>query len=129
MQAPTDPDTVGWYAPGVGLGTPGNALLDGHVDWAGRLRVFGRLGQLQQGDAITIADAAGSQRSYAVQWTRLVDAETAPLDEIFGQSSAEEVTLITCGGAFDPAQRMYVSRWIVRAERTAEPSVPVSAAD
>ena len=27
------------------------------------------------------------------------------------------MTLITCGGAFDPSQHMYVSRWVVRASR------------
>ena len=118
MQAPTDPDTVGWYDLGVGVGAPGNALLDGHVDWGGRLRAFGWLRQLEPGDAIQITDAAGNVLSYSVTWTRLYTADTAPLDEIFAQTSDEELTLITCGGAFDTAIRMYVSRWIVRATRT-----------
>jgi sortase (surface protein transpeptidase) len=43
-----------------------------------------------------------------------------PLDEIFERTDAEQVTLITCGGAFDPAIRMYVSRWVVRATRVSE---------
>jgi LPXTG-site transpeptidase (sortase) family protein len=117
MQAPTDPDTVGWYQPGMGIGTPGNALLDGHVDWAGRLRTFGLLRQLEPGDAIQITDADGNVLSYSVSWIMLVEADSAPLDEIFEQTPDEEVTLITCGGAFDPALHMYVSRWIVRAAR------------
>jgi LPXTG-site transpeptidase (sortase) family protein len=120
MQAPTDPDTVGWYALGVGVGAPGNALLDGHVDWGGRLRVFGLLKQLEPGDAIQITDVAGTVFSYSVAWTRLYAADTAPLDEVFEQTSAEEVTLITCGGAFDRSIRMYLSRWIVRATRIPE---------
>jgi LPXTG-site transpeptidase (sortase) family protein len=120
MQAPTDPDTVGWYQPGVGVGTPGNALLDGHVDWGGRLRVFGRLRLLGAGDAIEITDETGSRLSYRVTWTRLYEADKAPLDEIFEQSDDEQLTLITCGGAFDPSIRMYVSRWVVRAARTTE---------
>jgi sortase (surface protein transpeptidase) len=121
MQAPTDPDTVGWYEPGVGLGAPGNALLDGHVDWGGRLRVFGALGQLAPGDAIQITDEAGSVFSYRVAWTRLYTADDAPLDEIFAQTPAEELTLITCGGAFDHSIRMYLSRWVVRATRVPDP--------
>jgi LPXTG-site transpeptidase (sortase) family protein len=119
MAAPTDPDTVGWYELGVGIGTPGNALLDGHVDWGGRLRVFGLLRQLQPGDAFQITDADGDVLSYSVSWTRLYAADTAPLDAIFEQTSDEEVTLITCGGAFDPSVHMYVSRWVVRGVRTA----------
>jgi LPXTG-site transpeptidase (sortase) family protein len=118
MQAPTDPDTVGWYEPGVGIGIPGNAVLDGHVDWGGRLRVFGRLRQLGPGDAIQITDANGSVLTYSVSWIKLIEADGAPMDEIFEQSNDEMVTLITCGGAFDLTLHMYVSRWIVRAART-----------
>ena len=122
MGAPTDPDTVGWYELGVGVGTPGNALLDGHVDWGGRLRVFGLLRQLQPGDMFQITDADGNVLSYSVSWIRLYEADSAPLDEIFQQTDDEEVTLITCGGDFDRSVRMYVSRWVVRAVR-----VPLSA--
>ena len=118
MQAPTDPDTVGWYDLGAGVGAPGNALLDGPVDWGGRLRVFGLLRQLQPGDDIEITDADGNTLHYAVQWTRLYEADSAPLDDIFEQGQDDEITLITCGGQFDQAVRMYVSRWIVRAART-----------
>jgi sortase A len=118
MAAPGDPDTVGWYQLGVGVGTPGNALLDGHVDWGGRLRVFGLLRRLQPGDTFSITDADDDVLTYSVTWTRIYEADTAPLDEIFQQTSDEEVTLITCGGAFDPAIHMYVSRWIVRGART-----------
>ena len=121
MQAPSDPDTVGWYGPGIGLGTPGNALLDGHVDWGGRLRVFGVLGQLCPGDTIQITDTEGNVRSYSVTWSRLYEADTAPLDQIFEQTTTEQVTLITCGGAFDRSAHMHVSRWVVRAARN-EPS-------
>jgi LPXTG-site transpeptidase (sortase) family protein len=124
MQSPTDPDTVGWYAPGSGLGAPGNTLLDGHVDWGGRLRVFGLLRQLVPGDAVQITDATGQVYTYNVVWTKLYVADGAPLDEIFDQPTDEEVTLITCGGAFDSAVHMYVSRWVVRAVRTSNAGGP-----
>jgi len=117
MQAPIDPDTVGWYDLGYGLGVPGNALLDGHVDWAGRLRAFAWLRQLEPGDAIKVTDEAGNVFNYSVAWIKLYTADAAPLDEIFAQTGVEELTLITCGGAFDPSIHMYVSRWIVRATR------------
>jgi sortase A len=80
--------------------------------------VFGLLRRLQPGDALSITDADGDVLTYSVTWTRIYEADTAPLDEIFQQTSDEEVTLITCGGAFDPAMHMYVSRWIVRGLRT-----------
>jgi sortase (surface protein transpeptidase) len=117
LDAPADPDTVGWYALGTGLGVAGNALLDGHVDWGGRLRVFGRLSVLEPGDTVLLTDADEQLYTYAVTWTRLYDAADAPLDEIYAPTDGETITLITCGGAFDQAARMYVSRWVVRAER------------
>jgi sortase (surface protein transpeptidase) len=117
MQAPADPDTVGWYELGAGIGAPGNALLDGHVDWGGRLRVFGLLRQLGPGDEVRLTDASGNVFSYAVDWTRLYQADSAPLDEIFEQGPAEEITLITCGGQFDFSIHMYLARWVVRAHR------------
>jgi sortase A len=118
MQAPADPDTVGWYELGIGVGAPGNVLLDGHVDWGGRLRVFGGLRLLEPGDAVHVTDVDGNVLTYEVAWTRLYAADTAPLDEIFEQTENEQLTLITCGGAFDPDTHMYVSRWIVRAVRS-----------
>jgi LPXTG-site transpeptidase (sortase) family protein len=117
MQAPTDPDTVGWYALGTGMGVPGNVLLDGHVDWAGRLRVFGLLRQLQPGDVIEVTDDNGNQLEYQVDWTRLYEADSAPVDDIFEQGPEQQITLITCGGQFDQSIRMYLSRWVVRATR------------
>ena len=120
LDAPADPDTIGWYALGSGVGAPGNAILDGHVDWGGRLRVFGRLRELRPGDAVLVTDADGQSFEYRVSWTRLVDAAAAPLDEIYGQGEQEELTLITCGGAFDAAERMYVDRLVVRAVRAAD---------
>jgi LPXTG-site transpeptidase (sortase) family protein len=117
LDAPSDPDTVGWFMLGPGVGAPGNAILDGHVDWGGRLRVFGLLKNLQAGDPVQVTDVNGQTLSYTVTWTRLVDADDAPLDEIYEQSPTEEITLITCGGEFDRSIRMYLSRVVVRAVR------------
>jgi sortase (surface protein transpeptidase) len=116
LAAPVDPDTVGWYELGPGIGWSGNILLDGHVDWGGRLRVFGLLKQLQEGDEITLQDANGGAQSYSVLWTKFyADADTAPLDEIYDTTPTEQLTLITCGGAFDQTMHMYLGRWVVRA--------------
>ena len=117
MAAPADPDTVGWYEFGPGIGGSGNAILAGHVDWGGRLRVFGFLRQLEPGDEVLVSDADGNQLAYRVVWSNLVDAEDAPLDEIFAQGPSEELTLITCGGTFDRATHQYLGRLIVRAVR------------
>jgi sortase A len=117
MAAPADPDTVGWYELGPGIGGAGNAILAGHVDWGGSLRAFGLLKWLEPGDEIVVSDADGTGLTYRVIWSRMVDAEESSVDEIFAQGSAEELTLITCGGTFDHASHQYLSRLVVRAVR------------
>jgi LPXTG-site transpeptidase (sortase) family protein len=117
MAAPADPDTVGWYEFGPGIGGAGNAILAGHVDWGGSLRVFGLLRWLEPGDEIVVSDADGAGLTYRVVWSHMVDAESSAVDEIFAQGPAEELTLITCGGTFDRASHQYLSRLVVRAVR------------
>jgi sortase (surface protein transpeptidase) len=48
-------------------------------------------------------------------FSRWYDANTANVDEVFRQTSQQEVTLITCGGVFDQAAHQYLSRLVVRA--------------
>ncbi|MBI2755339.1 MAG: class F sortase [Chloroflexi bacterium] len=117
MEAPSDPDTVGWFSLGAGLGGPGNAILAGHVDWGGRLRTFGLLNLLQPNDEVRVGVGGGLQITYRVEWSSLIDAEGAPVAEIFAQGAREEITLITCGGVFDPVTRSYLQRLLVRAVR------------
>jgi LPXTG-site transpeptidase (sortase) family protein len=119
MSAPENPDTVGWYSLGPGIGIGGNVVLAGHVDWGGSLRAFGSLRRVTEGDSITVWNAKGDSESYSVESSDWVEADGAPVDEIFGNQSAPTVTLITCGGTFDPWARQYLHRLIVRAHRTA----------
>jgi LPXTG-site transpeptidase (sortase) family protein len=117
MDVPKDPDTVAWWSLGYGTGEPGNVVLAAHVDWDGRLRVFGLLHRLVPGDAVVVVDELAREFWYKVTWTRRVPVEGAPLDEIFGSRGEHELTLITCGGEFDQASRQYLDRVIVRAHQ------------
>ncbi|MFN8522164.1 MAG: class F sortase [Chloroflexota bacterium] len=116
MAAPTNPDEVGWYSLGPGVGALGNAVLAGHVDWDGRPRTFGSIHLLDEGDVLTVSDADGTDWRYVVVGSRWVRAEGAPVDEIFyPETDHSLLTLITCGGEFRPATREYLDRLIVRA--------------
>lgn len=115
MSAPSDPDTVAWWSLGYALGGPGNVVLAAHVDWGGRLRVFGSLRSLGAGDLVEVIDDRGESHVYEVEWSKWVDAEGAPVEELFAGGERRELTLITCGGTFDPATRQYLSRLVVRA--------------
>lgn len=115
MSTPTNPDDVAWYELGPGMGVPGNAVFAAHVNWAGRLRPFGRIHLLEPGDVIQVIDEEGRGFEYAVESSHWVRAEGAPVDEIFAQPSAPMVTLITCGGEYVAATREYLDRLIVKA--------------
>ena len=118
MAAPSDPDTVGWWSLGADTASDGNVVLAGHVNWGGRLRAFGRLFQAQPGDVFYVTDAIGEEYGYTVTWARMYDADSAPLDEIFlPDGPGHQLTLITCGGRFDSADRLYLDRLVVRAQR------------
>jgi hypothetical protein len=113
MDAPP-PDLVAWWSLGAGTGVPGNVVLAAHVDWGGRLRVFGLLHQLGPGDWIVVVDEQLREYTYQVTWSQWLDAN-APTEPVFSNSDVAEVTLITCGGVFDQSTRQYVDRLVVRA--------------
>ncbi len=117
LDAPKNPDNLGWYKLGPKPGEPGNALIDGHVDWAGKVRAFWYLKKLTPGDRVIVTDSDGVNHVFAVEWSKWFDAN-APVNELFAQSDQAEITLITCGGQFDQATHQYLSRLAVRAKLT-----------
>jgi LPXTG-site transpeptidase (sortase) family protein len=118
MAAPADPDAVGWWSLGYGTGEPGNLVLAGHVDWGKQPRVFSQIHRLEAGDEVIVLDALAREYRYQVVWVKQVAAEGADVGAIFAGAERQELTLITCGGQFDPSERMYQDRIIVRAEQS-----------
>jgi hypothetical protein len=108
LSAPIDPDKVGVYQ------VPGNLIIAGHVDWAGRTRPFYGLKDLREGDRVELSDG----RVYQVSWVSTIDAapEGADADEVF-DPKADVLTLITCGGPFSQSRHEYLERVVVRAAR------------
>ncbi len=115
MDTPKNPTQVGWYKLGPKPGERGNAVIDGHVDWGGKLMPFWGLHELKPGDTVIITESNGQRYQFVVQWSKMYNADNAPVNEIFAQSNVPEITLITCGGAFDHAIHTYLGRLIVRA--------------
>jgi sortase (surface protein transpeptidase) len=117
MDSPNDPYSVGWYAPGFKPWEPGNAVMDGHVDWyTGIAGVFWSVRTLTPGDKIVVR--AADKQSYEFQVTE-VDRYTpddAPVDRIFGPNPNKGLVLITCTGVFDSRTHDYNQRFVVYAE-------------
>ena len=82
--------------------------------------VFYSLRDAQPGSEVHLALVDGSIANYRVLNVVMYDESTAPVLEIVGPTERETLTLITCGGSFDPASREYDKRVVLRAERVGE---------
>jgi len=125
MQNPTGPFIVSWYEETGGAGAVGNIVLAGHVDyWSVGPAVFYNIywgEQLAEGDLMKVIAEDGEEYTYRVLFQQLYNVtELTPeiiTNLIYPRDKDELLTLITCGGEFDPNSGEYNSRVIVRGER------------
>jgi sortase (surface protein transpeptidase) len=120
MQDPSGPWVVSWYEPLGKVGEGGNVVMAGHVDyWNVGPAVFWDIRELPAGEIIRVVGEDGKNYEYAVQWIERYDAAGLTPEviqnDIVGDTGEETLTLITCGGTFDPATGEYNERWVVRA--------------
>ena len=96
-----------WYRLGPTPGAPGPAVILGHVNGDGKDGIFARLNQVKPGDQVKVTRADGKTAVFTV--TRLCQVAKAafPTREVYGDTSAAELRLITCGGGFDTARHSY----------------------
>ncbi len=108
-----------WYNRGPAPGQPGNALINGHVNWWTGDAVFTRLKQLRMGDRIDVIRADGTSVAFTVNGRQTV-AANARVASLFAPSQVATLTLITCSGVWNPltlsnTQRLLVSATIAQA--------------
>ena len=120
MMDPSGPWVVSWYEPLGKVGEGGNVVMAGHVDyWNVGPAVFWDVRYLPEGDIIRVVGEDGKNYEYAVQWTQsyMADQLTPEViqEDIVGDTGEETLTLITCGGEFNPETGEYNQRWVVRA--------------
>jgi LPXTG-site transpeptidase (sortase) family protein len=95
------------------IGAKGNAVIAGHVVTLDEGNVFRSLYRIQREDGIMVWDDAGREHDYhAVDVTLVPPSDTSAME----QTPDETLTLITCGGAFDPIKRDFAERLIVTAK-------------
>ena len=120
MQDPSGPWVVSWYDQLGKIGEGGNVVVAGHVDyWNVGPAVFWDVRNLPAGDIIRVVGEDGNNYEYAVEWIERYDAAGLTPEviqnDIVGDTGVETLTMITCGGEFDPATGEYNERWVVRA--------------
>ncbi|MGA0933102.1 MAG: class F sortase [Candidatus Nanopelagicales bacterium] len=124
VQVPEDVSRAGWYRfsskPGSG---EGSTVIVAHVDGVDQgAGVFYDLRKVRPGDTVTVTRADDRTMTYEVVAREVFDKDRVPLRELFSRSGPERLTLITCGGPFDPASLEYTDNVVVTA-------VPVDSAE
>jgi LPXTG-site transpeptidase (sortase) family protein len=114
MDIPKSFRDVAWYRLGPAPGQPGNALINGHVNWWTGDAVFTHLTQVRAGDDITVVRADGATVHFKVTAKRVVDAN-ARIASLFEPSSVATLTLITCTGVWNPLTQSNTQRLLVSA--------------
>ncbi|NWJ96551.1 MAG: class F sortase [Chloroflexi bacterium] len=114
MDVPQNIWNVGWFGEGgYKPGSPGNAVIAGHLDAPSTRAVFWDLDKLKRGDKIILSDLTGRSLTFEVTNSHIYPYNAAPLMAIFGPSPEPHLNLITCGGIFDPTTYNYNKRLVV----------------
>jgi sortase (surface protein transpeptidase) len=117
MDVPKNDDNVAWYQPGFIPGQIGSAVLAGHYDQKdGGPAVFYDLNKLEKGDEIIVSDEEGKKLTFLVTGKNTYPHDAFPIQDIFGAAEKQYLNLITCGGNWDKAKKIYADRVVVRSE-------------
>lgn len=125
MDVPDNVTDVAWYEHGPSPGEPGSAVLAAHVDLRGQgPGVFFDIDDLEPGDLVEVGFDDGSRQAFEVIATATYPKTELPLDAIFSRSGPATLTLVTCGGVFDPDASRYDSNVVVYATPAEAPETP-----
>jgi sortase (surface protein transpeptidase) len=117
MQVPplSSASVAGWFTGSPRPGAVGSAIIVGHIDSEGAPAVFYRLDELRPGDDVYVKRADGTTAKFRVTSRQTYMKDHFPTQTVYGPTPDAELRLITCGGAFDPATRHYLSNIVVYA--------------
>ncbi len=119
METPQSADDVGWFAPGVSPGEPGNAVITGHLDTPVTPQaVFAHLRRVRMGDPVEIDTASGTI-AFRVTAIESYPVDAVPMQRVFGAASGAHLNLITCDGEWLRERRTYARRLVVYGEKIA----------
>lgn len=115
LQVPADGSVAGWFTGAPTPGQYGPAVLAAHVDWNRAPGVFFRLRDLAPGDEVAVDRADGSTARFVVIGVEQYPKDAFPTERVYGDIDHAGLRLITCGGAFDRAERSYRDNVVVYA--------------
>ncbi|MCA9340917.1 class F sortase [Candidatus Saccharibacteria bacterium] len=100
MQAPNNIFDTGWYTGSSEPGELGAVTIDGHSSGATKFGAFGKLGNLEKGDVVTIERGDGKKIDYKVVAKQTVDKDKVDMHKFmlpYGQA-LRGANFITCTG-------------------------------
>ncbi|MGH3873889.1 MAG: class F sortase [Pseudonocardiaceae bacterium] len=112
------PLQAGWYRYGPTPGELGPAVVLGHVNAHGVDGVFARLSELVPGEDISVDRSDGRTAVFTVTRVEQISKTAFPTEAVYGDTTAAELRLITCGGELDREERSYRDNIIVYAVLT-----------
>ncbi|HEY5837242.1 class F sortase, partial [Streptomyces sp.] len=114
------PEVAGWYRDGPAPGSPGAALIVGHVDTKTGPAVFYHLGAVRRGAPIDVTRTDGTVARFSVEAVETVLKDEFDPDRVYGPdpTGRPDLRLITCGGSFDPTAQAYSANVVVYATLT-----------
>ncbi|WTX01151.1 class F sortase (plasmid) [Streptomycetaceae bacterium NBC_01309] len=122
LGTPKDPHRAGWWADGPRPGSPGAAVLVGHVDSRTGPAVFYTLATLRPGARVEVARADGTTAPFTVTKVATYPKGEFPTDAVYGATAGPSLRLLTCGGRYDKRQRAYTDNVVVFADPAPAPA-------
>ena len=119
LQTPNNIYDVAWYTGSSKPGTGGTMLLNGHNGGPTKTGVFKHLGDLVEGDIITVERGDGAIFNYSVVENLVFSLQEAnqQMNRMLTtpETGKESISVITCTGEWSQVQRTYLSRQFLRA--------------
>ncbi|MFF3322613.1 class F sortase [Streptomyces sp. NPDC002889] len=95
-----DGNVAGWYSGSVGPGERGTSVVVGHVDNKAGPAVFYALGALKRNARVEVRRGDGRTALFAVYAVKMFAQKSFPADQVYADTDAAELRLITCGGDY-----------------------------
>lgn len=120
LEAPPlgDRNLVGWDRQSPVPGSPGAAVLVGHLDTKSGPAVFARLRQVKAGDTLAVVRSDEQVVVYRATEIQEVGKSDFPVGKVFSVSTIPAIRLVTCGGRYDHARGSYDDNLIVYGEHS-----------
>jgi hypothetical protein len=113
LEVPEDPYVAGWWTGGANPGERGPAVIVGHVDSYEGPGAFYGLGDVDEGERVSIDRGDGTSVHFLVDRVETHPKDDFPTAAVYGDTEAPTLRLVTCAGEFDPQARSYEDNVVV----------------